>query len=88
MQGGVALLRSCPSVEMAAANLTVLCRIRQQIVPARAGGPAMTDRCPCPSAPGPLEVYAAEFDALFGILALRRGFRAYLQGLLWPRDRN
>jgi hypothetical protein len=29
-------------------NLTVLCRSREQIVPARAGGPAMTKRCPCP----------------------------------------
>jgi SRSO17 transposase len=48
----------------------------------------MTKRCPCPSAPGPLEAYAAEFDALFGTLSQRRGFREYLQGLLLPRDRN
>ena len=48
----------------------------------------MTERRPCPAAPGPLEAYAAEFDALFGTLAQRRNFRAYLQGLLLPRDRN
>jgi hypothetical protein len=48
----------------------------------------MTKRLPCPPAPGPLEDYAAQFDALFTSLAQRRGFRAYLQGLLLPRDRN
>jgi DDE superfamily endonuclease len=48
----------------------------------------MTERLPCPAAPGPLEAYAAEFDPLFGTLAQRRGFREYLQGLLLPRDRN
>jgi DDE superfamily endonuclease len=48
----------------------------------------MTIRRPCPPAPGPLETYAARFDPLFGSLAQRRGFRAYLQGLLLPRDRN
>jgi SRSO17 transposase len=48
----------------------------------------MTKRLACPPAPGPLEDYAARFDALFGSLAQRRGFRAYLQGLLLPRDRN
>ena len=48
----------------------------------------MTERRPCPAAPGPLEEYAAQFDALFGTLAQRRGFREYLQGLLLPRDRN
>ena len=42
----------------------------------------MTARRPCPPAPGPLEAYAAVFDDLFGHLAQRRGFRAYLQGLL------
>ena len=41
-----------------------------------------------PARPGPLEAFAAEFDPLFGGLAQRRGFRAYLQGLLLPRDRN
>ncbi|MGH2457123.1 MAG: transposase, partial [Candidatus Limnocylindria bacterium] len=48
----------------------------------------MTRRRPCPPAPGPLEGYAAAFDPLFASLAQRRGFRAYLQGLLLPRDRN
>jgi DDE superfamily endonuclease len=48
----------------------------------------MTKRLPCPPAPGPLEDYAAQFDALLGSLAQRRGLRAYLQGLLLPRDRN
>ena len=48
----------------------------------------MTERVPCPSAPGPLEGYAAQFDPLFSTLAQRRGFREYLQGLLLPRDRN
>jgi hypothetical protein len=48
----------------------------------------MTKRLPCPPAPGPLEDYAAQFDALWGSLAQRRGLRAYLQGLLLPRDRN
>jgi hypothetical protein len=47
----------------------------------------MTERRPCPPAPGPLEDYAAQFDPLFGTLAQRRGFREYLQGLLLPRDR-
>src|ERR671933_2150174 len=49
---------------------------------------AMTARRPCSVAPGPLEVYAREFDDLFGVLAQRESFRAYLQGLLLPRDRN
>jgi DDE superfamily endonuclease len=48
----------------------------------------MTKRLACPPAPGPLEDYAAQFDALFARLAQRRGLRAYLQGLLLPRDRN
>src|SRR5579859_316555 len=48
----------------------------------------MTERRPCPPAPGPLEAYAGQFDPLFGTLAQRRGFREYLQGLLLPRDRN
>ena len=47
----------------------------------------MTVREPCPEAPGPLEAYARQFDACFGTLAQRRAFRAYLQGLLLPRDR-
>jgi len=48
----------------------------------------MTARQPCPSAPGPLEDYAAEFDVLFSMLGQRRSFREYLTGLLLPRDRN
>ena len=48
----------------------------------------MTARRPCPPAPGPLEAYAAVFDDLFGHVAQRRGFRAYLQGLLLPHDRH
>ena len=48
----------------------------------------MTKPQPCPPAPGPLEAFAAHFDDLFARLAQRRGFRAYLQGLLLPRDRN
>ena len=48
----------------------------------------MTARRPCSPAPGPLEAYARKFDDLFGVLAQREGFRAYLQGLLLPRDRN
>ena len=48
----------------------------------------MTARKPCPEAPGPLEAYARELDACFGSLAQRRAFRAYLQGLLLPRERN
>jgi hypothetical protein len=48
----------------------------------------MTQRRACPPAPGPLEDFAIGFDDLFGTLAQRRGFRAYLQGLLLPRDRN
>lgn len=48
----------------------------------------MTARRSCPPAPGPLEAYAAAFDDLFGHLAQRRGFRAYLQGLLLPHDRH
>src|SRR5215472_2811269 len=48
----------------------------------------MTQRLPCPPAPGPLEEYAAHFDDLFQTLAQRRSFRAYLQGLLLPRARN
>ena len=48
----------------------------------------MTDRRPCPPAPGPLEDYATQFDPLLGSVAQRRGLRDYLQGLLLPRDRN
>jgi hypothetical protein len=48
----------------------------------------VTARRPCPPAPGPLEAYATRFDELFSSLAQRRGFRAYLAGLLLPRERN
>lgn len=48
----------------------------------------MTQRIPCPPAPGPLEGFAARFDHLFANLAQRQSFRTYLQGLLLPRDRN
>ena len=44
----------------------------------------MTERRPCPAAPGPLEAYAAKFDPRLGTLAQRRGFRECLQGLLLP----
>jgi SRSO17 transposase len=49
---------------------------------------AMTKRRACPPAPGPLEDYAAQFDPRLARLAQRRGFRAYLEGVLLPRDRN
>ncbi|WP_200960967.1 IS701 family transposase [Noviherbaspirillum sp. Root189] len=48
----------------------------------------MTTRRPCPPAPGPLEDYALQFDALFHSLAQRHNFRTYLAGLLAPRQRN
>jgi SRSO17 transposase len=48
----------------------------------------VTKRLACPPAPGPLEDYAAQFDPLLARLAQRRGFRAYLEGVLLPRDRN
>src|SRR5438093_3996075 len=48
----------------------------------------MTKPRSCPPVPGPLEAFAVRFDDLFSSLAQRRGFRAYLQGLLLPRDRN
>ncbi len=48
----------------------------------------MTNRAPCPPAPGPLEEYAAQFHDLFSKMAQRRAFREYLHGLLLPRERN
>jgi hypothetical protein len=48
----------------------------------------MTRRLACPPAPGPLETFATAFDPLFRTLAQRRSFRAYLAGLLLPRERN
>lgn len=47
----------------------------------------MTARRSCPSAPGPLEGYAAHFDSLFHSLSQRHCFRIYLAGLLAPHDR-
>lgn len=48
----------------------------------------MTARCPCPPAPGLLGEYAARFGELFFCRTQRRAFRAYLTGLLAPRERN
>jgi SRSO17 transposase len=48
----------------------------------------MSKRLPCLPAPGPLEDYAQSFGDIFGTLALRRGFREYLTGLLLSRDRS
>src|ERR1700747_849032 len=54
----------------------------------RARGCVMTQRRPCPVAPGPLEGYAARFDGVFGLRGQRGGFREYRPGLRAPRDRN
>src|SRR5260370_34636835 len=54
----------------------------------RTRGRVMTQRPPCPVAPGPLEGDAARFDDPFTRVAQRRGFREYLAGLLAPRERN
>ena len=48
----------------------------------------MSARLVCPSAPGPLEAYAVQFDPLLQTLAQRHGFRTYLSGLLLPRERS
>ncbi len=48
----------------------------------------MTKRLPVAPAPGPLEDYAAHFDALFAARAQRQGFRRYLEGLLLSAERN
>jgi hypothetical protein len=48
----------------------------------------MTERKAIPTPTGPLEDYAAQFDYLWVKAAQRESFRAYLQGLLLPRDRN
>lgn len=42
----------------------------------------------CPLVPQPLEDFAVQFDPLLHSPAQRRGLRAYLAGLLLPRDRN
>src|SRR5437764_15450526 len=49
---------------------------------------AMTARRPVTPAPGPLEVYCQQFDALFGKQNQRESFRRYLEGLLLPQERN
>ena len=41
-----------------------------------------------PALPEPLEAYAVRFDPLLHTPAQRRGFRAYVSGLLLPRERN
>ncbi|MDB5845410.1 MAG: superfamily endonuclease [Polaromonas sp.] len=41
-----------------------------------------------PPAPGPLEAFAVQFDPLLKTPAQRHGFRAYLSGLLLPRERS
>ena len=48
----------------------------------------MSHRLPVPPAPGPLEAYAQAFDDLFTKRPQRAGFRRYLEGLLWPTERN
>jgi SRSO17 transposase len=48
----------------------------------------MTARRPVPPAPGPLEAYCQQFDALFGKQNQRESFRRYLEGLLLPQERN
>ena len=48
----------------------------------------MTARRPVTPAPGPLEVYCQQFDALFGKQNQRESFRRYLEGLLLPQERN
>jgi hypothetical protein len=48
----------------------------------------MSTRLPAPPAPGPWEDYVAHFDALLAMLAQRRNFRHYLQGLLLPYVRT
>jgi SRSO17 transposase len=48
----------------------------------------MTKRQAAAPAPGPLEIYAQEFDPLFGKLNQREAFRRYLEGLLLPAERN
>ena len=48
----------------------------------------MTPRKPRSAVPGPVEEYVRRVDDLVNQLAQRRGFRAYLQGVVLPRDRN
>jgi len=48
----------------------------------------MTKRQAVAAAPGPLEAYAASFDALFAKTNQRHAFRQYLEGVLLPAERN
>jgi hypothetical protein len=48
----------------------------------------MTQRQAAAPAPGPLEAYAQQFDALFSKRNQRDAFRRYLEGLLLPAERN
>lgn len=48
----------------------------------------MTKRQAVAAAPGPLEAYAASFDALFAKTNQRHVFRQYLEGVLLPAERN
>ena len=49
----------------------------------------MSARLLCPSASGPLEVFAVQLDPLLQTLAQwRQGFRIYLSGLPLPHDRS
>ena len=48
----------------------------------------MTPRRPVTPAPGPLEAYCQQFDALCGKSNQRESFRRYLEGLLLPQERN
>src|SRR5919199_1235693 len=48
----------------------------------------MTERLPVSPAPGPLEDYSRQFDALFSQRNQRESFRRYLEGLLLPTERN
>jgi SRSO17 transposase len=48
----------------------------------------MTPRRPVNPAPGPLETYCQQFDALLSKANQREDFRRYLEGLLVPQERN
>jgi len=48
----------------------------------------MAARLTCCALPEPLDDFAVRFDPVLHTPAQRRGFRAYVSGLLLPRDRN